>query len=192
MFSGLASIPDVARHRCNGSEQRPRNGQPQRLRGLEVDHELELGWPLNREIGRRHTSENTSNVDRDPTMCIRQSAQATHVPVEEPSTASEVVIAVRQSVSPVIHQNPQTVLTLSVKASISTHFGATGRMDLFNLLAAARTYPQSGMPCLTETKQANRFLIPQTYVGQRTGANAMQRRSLRRPYRRRRRFYSTL
>src|SRR6516162_11229492 len=55
-------------HLVGGSLQGQRNRQAQRLRGLEVDDELELGRLLDRKVGWLRTLEHTINIRGCPTI----------------------------------------------------------------------------------------------------------------------------
>src|SRR6476660_69481 len=45
-------------HLVSGGEQRGRHGEAERLGCLEVHHQFELGWLLDRKVGRLRTLEN--------------------------------------------------------------------------------------------------------------------------------------
>jgi hypothetical protein len=50
-------------HLVGGDQQVGRYGQAERLRGLQVDDQFELGRPNHRQIGRLRAFENVTNVD---------------------------------------------------------------------------------------------------------------------------------
>src|SRR4249920_946640 len=51
-------------------EQRRRNGEAERFRGLEIDHQIKLGWKLNWQPGRFSAFENLSSIDSSPAMRV--------------------------------------------------------------------------------------------------------------------------
>jgi hypothetical protein len=56
------------------AEQRVREGDAERLGGLQVEYQLNLRGLHNRQVGRLHTLEDLSRVDADQAICIGQAA----------------------------------------------------------------------------------------------------------------------
>jgi hypothetical protein len=50
-------------HRVGGGQQRLRNGETERLRGLEIDDEIEFGGLQDRKVGGLFAFQNTPNID---------------------------------------------------------------------------------------------------------------------------------
>jgi hypothetical protein len=65
-------------HLVCGGQQRLRDGEAERLGGLEVDHQLEPGWLLNRQIGGFFTLENPAGVDASLPLGIDITGSITH------------------------------------------------------------------------------------------------------------------
>src|SRR6516162_99258 len=59
----LISIKKLFDHLVSGDQQVGRYGQAERLRGLQVDDQFELGRPNYRQIGRLRAFENATKVD---------------------------------------------------------------------------------------------------------------------------------
>src|SRR5882762_3591640 len=57
--SGLSSL----NHLIGSGEQRLRHGKAEHLGGFEVDHQLEFGWLLDRQIGRLGALQDLSRVN---------------------------------------------------------------------------------------------------------------------------------
>src|ERR1700736_3735948 len=60
------------------TEQRQRHGEAERLRGLEIDDQLDFRGLLDRQIGRLHALENLTRGDTDQMICIRKTGFVVH------------------------------------------------------------------------------------------------------------------
>jgi hypothetical protein len=65
-------------HLVGGDEQSIWYLKAQRLRGLEVDHELELCWQHNRQITRLLAFEDASGINAGLTVCIGNAGRVAH------------------------------------------------------------------------------------------------------------------
>src|SRR5262249_56672203 len=55
-------------------EERRRYFEAERLRGLEIDHQLDLGGLLHRQVRRLLALENAARIDTGLAVCIRETA----------------------------------------------------------------------------------------------------------------------
>src|SRR5919198_2528904 len=65
-------------HLVGGGEQRWRHFEPKCFCSLEIDHQLEFGWLLHRQIGRALTPENPSGIDADLIICLSKADAVAH------------------------------------------------------------------------------------------------------------------
>src|SRR5262249_14048642 len=65
-------------HLVRGDQQVGRYGQAERLRGLQVDDQFELGRPNNRQIGRLRAFENATNVDAKLSVHVGNAVAIAH------------------------------------------------------------------------------------------------------------------
>src|SRR5262249_61377623 len=61
-------------HLLGAHEQPGRHGKAERLRGLEIDHQLDLGGLLHRQVRRLLALENAARIDTGLAVCIRETA----------------------------------------------------------------------------------------------------------------------
>ena len=69
---GAADVRSSFDHLIGAGEQRRRHLKPQRLRSLEIDHQLVFGWALHRKIGRFLALEDAIDVARPRADIDRQ------------------------------------------------------------------------------------------------------------------------
>ena len=60
-------------HLVGAAEQRQRNGKTERLGGLKIDVQFDVGDLLNWQVGRFLALENAANVDPDQTIRLARS-----------------------------------------------------------------------------------------------------------------------
>src|SRR5262245_43412079 len=65
-------------HLVGTGEQRVRHFEAKRLRGFEIDHQLEFGWLLDRQVGRLGVLENFSGVLASLAICIANIGSVAH------------------------------------------------------------------------------------------------------------------
>src|SRR5262245_63553372 len=65
-------------HLAGTSEQHRRNVEVDRLRGSEVDHQLELRRHLNRKVGRLGALENPTGIDAGAAIGVRLASPVAH------------------------------------------------------------------------------------------------------------------
>src|SRR5712691_8544951 len=77
-------------HRIRSPQHRLRDRQAQRLGGLEVDHQLELGWLLDGEVGRLCSLEDFVDVDGGASEQVQKTRSIRH----EPASLDELPVFV--------------------------------------------------------------------------------------------------
>src|SRR5438874_4530266 len=65
-------------HLVRAQEQRLRYGDAERLRGFQIDHQLELGRSRNGQIGRCLALENSARVGANLAICISKARAVAH------------------------------------------------------------------------------------------------------------------
>src|SRR6476660_10014178 len=65
-------------HLIGTGEQRGRHFEAKRLRGFEIDHQLEFGWLLDRQVGRLGALENFSGVLASLAICSANVGSVAH------------------------------------------------------------------------------------------------------------------
>src|SRR5215470_2886098 len=74
----LQQIASLFDHLVGADEYRRRNVEAKRLRGLEIDDEIELGGLHHRQIGRLRTFENPADVDAGLAIGVRKVRSIAH------------------------------------------------------------------------------------------------------------------
>jgi len=65
-------------HLLGAQQNRRRYVQAKRFGGLQIHHQLEFGWLMNRQIGGLLTLENPADVDTDLAKRVRDAASVAH------------------------------------------------------------------------------------------------------------------
>ena len=76
--NAVQQIWSLLDHLVGEREQLRRNFEAKRLRGLQIDHKLELGRLNDREIGRLGALENLAGVNAGLAICIGQACSVAH------------------------------------------------------------------------------------------------------------------
>src|SRR5260370_20443343 len=75
----MSGVPSLD-HLIGGGQQRFWDSKAERLGGLQVDDELELGWPHDRQVGRFLAFEDAAGIDADLAKLIRDDDPVAHQP----------------------------------------------------------------------------------------------------------------